>query len=237
MSVLQRSSYSIIQVVCTAALTILVGVAPAYALTEAELRRFFEFGEGKLSLTSRIPSWPKQDLAYGIMGGLSRGAGPMIEDYMKRVSTATGLNIHPGGKMDITFIVDETVLLDLHDKPQRFHTIGLPDNFIALTQAAIPRPPAPGGETCARQSSSGPDGDIHYAIPLSQTASKTCIVPATLTVVGVRLDSLDDESKAFHMACILYQGRKIGARTMSEILDQGAQLESKCAALEQTNGR
>jgi hypothetical protein len=187
MSVLQRSSYSIIQVVCTAALALLVGVAPAYTLTEAELRKFFEFGEGKLSLNSRIPSWPKQDLAYGIMGGLSRGAGPMIEDYMKRVSKVTGLDIHPGGKMDITFIADETVLLDLHDKPQRFHTIGLPDNFIALTQAAIPRPPAPGGETCASQASNGPDGDIHYAILLSQTASKTCIVPSTLAVIGVNI--------------------------------------------------
>jgi hypothetical protein len=221
----------------TAVLALLVGVAPAYALTEAELRKFFEFGEGKLSLTSRIPSWPKQDLAYNIIGDLSSGAGPMIVDYMKRLSAVTGLNIHPGAKTDITFIADETALLDLHDKPQRFRAIGLPDNLIALMQASNSRPPAPGGETCARLAFKGPDGDIGLAIALSQTASKTCIVPATFTVIGVRMDSLDDESKAFHMACILYEGRKIGARTMSEILDKDAQLQSKCAALEQTNGR
>lgn len=233
---MQRFPSSIVKI-ASIAIFAFTGLSSAYALTEAELRKFFEFGEGKLSLTSRIPSWPKKDLAYGIMGGLSRSAGPMIEDYMKRLSAVTGLSIHPGGKMDITFIADETVLIDLHDKPQRFHTIGLPDSLIVMTQAAIPRPPAPGGETCASQATEGPDGDIYYAIALSQTASKTCIVPSTLTVIGVKMHSLDDESKAFHMACILYEGRKIGARTMSEILDKGAQLESRCAAPEQTNGR
>lgn len=237
MSVLQRSSYSIIQVVCTAALALLIGVAPAYTLTEADLRKFFEFEGGKLRLSSRIPSWPKQELKYIILGRLARESGPLVEDYMSRLSAVTGLRFRrePGlaANADIIFITDPTAILDLHDKPQYFLALGLSAHMIVAMQSMIARPETVGGRPSCGTTLMSEAGEGVISVALAQNASRHCIAQAALTAVGLGPRGLEDESQAFHMACILYQARQIGARTMREILAKGSQLGSTCHALEQ----
>ena len=103
-------------------------------------------------------------------------------------------------------------------------------------RTTIPRPSSPGGELCASQFSTKDknDTDIVTSISLSQSTSKYCVMSAALTAIGVKMTSLDQESQAFHMACILYHARRIGARTIAEILDKSAQLEPICDDLERT---
>lgn len=211
----------------------------AHALTEGELRKFFEFGRGTLSLSSRIPAWAKQDLVYASIGDISPDANPIIDEAMKRLSSVTGLNIRRGfsGRVDITFISDPKVLLDLHDRPRRFRSIGLSDEYIVSMQTANPRPPRVGGESCASEffTKDKDDTDILTSISLSQSTSKYCVMSAALTAIGVNMKSLDDERQALRMACILYRAHRIGARTMTGILDKSKQLEPICDALERTN--
>lgn len=157
----------------------------AQALTEGDMRTFFEFGKRTLSLSSRIPAWAKQDLVYASIGDISPDANPIIDEAMKRLSSVTGLNIRRefSGRVDITFISDPKVLLDLHDRPQRFHSIGLSDEYIVSMQTTNPRPPRAGGESCASEffTKDKDDTDILTSISLSQSTSKYCIMSAALT--------------------------------------------------------
>ena len=203
-----------------------------------DLLKFFKFRDGALGSTSLIVSWPKQNLVYASIGDLSPETTPIIAETLKRLSSITGLNFRreTSGRVDITFISDPKVLLDLHDNPQRFHSIGLSDEMIALMQTNDRRPPSPGGESCASTFfTEKNDTDIVTSISLTQSASKFCIITAALTAIGVNITSLNQESQALHAACVLYQARRVGARTLAEFLDKRAQLEPVCDDLRRTN--
>ena len=203
-----------------------------------DLLKFFDFREGALGSTGVIVSWPKQNLVYAVMGDLSLETTPIMAETMKRLSSITGLKFRReiSGGVDISIITDPKVLIDLHDKPQRFHSIGLSDETIGEMQTHDPRPPSPGGEACAHTFFTGKDdADIAMSISLSQSASRSCLVGAALTAIGVKTTSRDQESQAFHAACILYQARRLGARAMSEILEKWAQLEAVCDTLERAD--
>ncbi len=102
-------------------------------------------------------------------------------------------------------------------------------------QTNYPRPPSPGGELCANTfyTEKG-DTDIVTSISLSQSTSESCIVTAALTAIGVKMTSFDQESQAFHAACILYKARRVGARAMPELLDKRAEFEPVCDDLQST---
>jgi hypothetical protein len=216
-------------------LFIFAGSTPSRAFTESELKEFF-YGSGEgLDLDRPLTSWLRLDLKYASLGLQSREMNPVIKDYMDRLSTLTGLKIYRdfSGPYSIIILSENTVLYDLHDRPQRFRQLGLTDTEIHSLQENNPRPRKDGPDACAVQNFVNESGDISFSVIMLQDKSEYCIATATLVSVSVYLPSLDREKQAFHMACVLYQGRRLGARTPRELLSKGDEIEKICSTLEQ----
>ena len=214
----------------TVSILIFLSVLPASAFTESDLQKYLGWNKGFSSADSIIASWPKTELFYNSLGGQSGAVNDLISEYFFQISQRTGVSItrQYSGHIDIAIVVDNNVLIDLHDKTWRFRTLGLHDSYILSMKNTNPRPDAPGGVYCAREFFSSDNNDIRFAIVMSQNTSRACIVGGILGAMGIKASEGASDIEMLNMACVIYAARHLGARTMSEILKNKEKLEVAC---------
>lgn len=218
-------------IVALASLVAFTTPALSKPLTMADFEHVYQWDKFISDGAGMIASWAKDDLRYVSAGRKSREADPLIDEIMASISRHTGLKIRRVTEWpaDIVFVIDDSAVQYLHDKPELFRRFGLDSSMILSMQKKIPRPSEPGGERCAGHGfSTAANETLVFAISVSQSTSRRCIVMSALAAVGMLLPDQLLESDALLYACILYEGRRVGARTLSDFTSNRDLLETRC---------
>lgn len=86
---------------------------------------------------ANIPSWPKKKLHYKVIGNLSADAQSAVETGLRRLSKYTDLSFDLGNPVDLLFIYDSGVVVDLYDHPEKLKYLGLSSGQIASMQSIV----------------------------------------------------------------------------------------------------
>ena len=178
-------------------------------------------------LNQKIASWPKKFIRYTAVGELSLEFNSKLDTQMAELASRTGLQLVRENPADIVFVFDERALIDIHENPQRLRYLGLETNIISSLQKQIPKPDEEGGKSCGATAFSNSDDDIVLSIGLTQNTNEQCVTMMMLVVLGVQWEKAEFQ-QGLNLACLLYKGRSLGARTVQAMLEKKSQLEAAC---------